>query len=157
MYIFRHGETNVTKNHLGSYGDEVFTAPILPEFIPSIEKMGEYLKNIPSEHNFSSEILRCKQTVEVVSRVTGKVFKFDPRINEVDPDESISDLALRISDFLKSLNKDQTIMICTHGAIIAGIVSLVIKNSFTDGDYLNFPQPGTIWRVTNKIEEVFKI
>ncbi len=159
IYIFRHGETNVTKNGLSSYGEEVFSAPILPDFIPSIEKMGDFLKSIPSQLNFSSEILRCRQTAEVISRVTGKKFEFDGRLNEVAPGESFFGLSSRVSDFVRGLEEyhDETVMICTHGALIAALAQFVIKNDFTEKDYGNFPPPGTVWRVTNKIEEVFKI
>ncbi len=159
FYIFRHGETDVTKNHLSTYSDHLFDAPILPEFIPSIQKMGGFLKNIPSQMNFSSEILRCRQTVEIVSQVADKKFEFDSRLNEVLPEESITDLAFRTADFLNDLKKynSQTVMICTHGVIIAALASLAVKNRFTDEEYNIFPLPGVIWRITDKIEEVFKI
>lgn len=144
FYIFRHGETFASKNGTG-YGDQVFTAPILEEGIPIIEAMGEYLKKIKTDYNVSSEIERCRQTVTIISRITGKEFIFDERLNEpfMESFQNISDRLTSLLDDIKK-NKYHSILICTHGAIIGTLLGFFTKQQFAEENLYNYPPPGVL-------------
>ena len=53
--------TYFAKNNI-PYGDQVESAEILEEGIPTIKKLGEYLKDIKTEVNYTSPFKRCIQT-----------------------------------------------------------------------------------------------
>jgi broad specificity phosphatase PhoE len=44
---------------------------ILPEGIPAVKRLADYLKDIKTDINFTSPYLRCKQTVDIISKVSG--------------------------------------------------------------------------------------
>lgn len=144
FYIFRHGETLVSKTN-SVYGDTVLTAEILPEGKPIIEKLGSFLKDIPTDFNVSSEFLRCRQTVEIVSRVSGKEFTFDRRLNELY-DETIEEFIAKLKDFLKEVRQKNypSVLICTHGAIIAILTELIVLGNLKSYDVTNYPRPGIL-------------
>src|SRR5437762_1931158 len=122
FYIFRHGETFATKLEKG-YGRKVFSAPLLDEGHPAIERIGEYLKNIETDFNTSSNVKRCRQTVEIVSQISGKQFIFDKRLNEFFL-ETYWHFRRRIKGVLKDIDQKgfSSVCICTHGACIAMLV-----------------------------------
>ena len=148
-YIFRHG---LATHSTTGYGDEIFSAHILPEGKKAIERMAEYLKNISTDFNVSSELIRCQETAEIVSRVTGKKFATDSRINEYSAEENYSNESFeafrqRLLTFLLELEQDeakQTIIICTHGAVIAGIKHILTEGRFTTDSRFDFPAPGVL-------------
>lgn len=148
FYIFRHG---IALKKGEEYGDRIFTQGLLPEGVPAIKKIGEYLKNIPTDFNVSSEIKRCRQSAEIVTEITGKPFSFDKRINEYHA-ESFGSVEQRVESFLMDLGqkKYQTILICTHGAIIGALKSLIIKDHIFADSLLDFPDPGIIWKIEDK-------
>src|SRR5689334_8674552 len=78
-YIFRHGRAVRPGEH---YGNKILTAPLLSEYKEPVKRLAEFLKSIPQSRNFSSEIVRCRQTAEIITQVTGKEFIFDSRLNE---------------------------------------------------------------------------
>lgn len=131
IYIFRHGITEAVKNG-HSYGKKVFTAEILPEAKPIIEHMSQYLKDIPDSLNLSSEFLRCQQTTKIVTEVTGKEFKTDPRLNEYAA--SFNELPHQFQKRIKSIYAEieastfEHIIICTHAAGIAALLKLISKS-----------------------------
>lgn len=154
-YIFRHGETFVTKENHIWYGTRIFSAPILEEGKPALKKLAQYLLQIPSNFNASSQIRRCRQTVQIINEVTGKEFVFDRRLNEwfLEP---LWFFSRRLKSFLSYVEKQdsQNILICTHAAVIAGLVSLITKNSFSRKDLMKYPKPGVLLIIKNgKIEE----
>lgn len=124
-YIFRHAQTFASKYFVDYEGDN-FSTPILHEGKEAILKMANYLKDIPSDFNVSSPYLRCKQTVEIISQVTGKEFIFDDRIGEYYQIE-YPDFRARVVDFLEELKKKnyQSVVICTHGAVISVLMHLL--------------------------------
>lgn len=147
IYIYRHGATHESKNNLG-YGANVFTAPLLPEGLPIIEKLAQKISDLQTDYNVSSEVERCRKTVAIVEKVTGKTFTYDSRINEFDEyhNESFDDLKKRIKNFLEDVENKryQNILICTHGAVIAGITSFTQKGDFSVSDIHNYPQTGVL-------------
>ncbi|OGM01937.1 hypothetical protein A2115_03705 [Candidatus Woesebacteria bacterium GWA1_41_8] len=145
-YIFRHGETFATKFHI-PYGSKIHTAEILPEGIPAIERLADYLKDIKSDVNFTSPFLRCKQTVEIVEKITKKSFTEDVRLGEyIEGYLAFRKFKTRIVDFLNDMEskKYQNILVCTHGAGISAIKHLVVKNSYHIWNLPDYPKPGIL-------------
>ena len=168
FYIFRHGATHQTRNGL-LYGDKVVTAKILPEGKPTIVKLAKYLKSVNTDYNVASEFKRVQQTVEIVSKVTGKKFMTDTRINELmEPPPSINasdypytetldDMTKRVKDFLKDLDKRkiESVLVATHGGIIAAIKHLVVNGKFERDSLPDFPPPGVLTVIKGKkVEEI---
>jgi broad specificity phosphatase PhoE len=157
FFIFRHGLA--TKSTTG-YGDQILTATLLPEGIPAIEKLAEYLKDIPSNFRYSSELPRCRQTAEIVTKATGQPFEFDPRINEYHQ-EPFQKFTERVDSFLEEViekadraciqqdcnEMPATIWICTHGAVIAALKHLLLEGSFSQEYELDYTQPGEILEI----------
>lgn len=153
IILMRHGLATYSTT---GYGDKIFSATILPESIPSIEKTAEYVKKIPTDYNVSSEFLRCRQTVQIVSAMTKKQFVFDKRINEFN-EETFSNFKERLQNFLDELLQKnvKNILICTHGAVIAGLKQLVLTNNFQEEQLLDFPIPGVLTILENdQIQEI---
>lgn len=151
FYIFRHGETFATLKGVG-YGLRIFSASMEPAGIPALEKMGEYLKKHPTDHNFSSQLKRCKQTVEIISKISGKQFIFDKRLNEYFI-ETETHLRKRISSLLSEIDKKgyEKIAICTHGAVIAMLIHELTKTDMAETfNIYDFPPPGILSIVQDK-------
>lgn len=160
FFIFRHGLA--TKNPAG-YGDQILTAKLLDEGIPAIERVGLYLKEVPGDFEYSSELPRCRETAEIVTRITGKEFAFDARLNEYNQ-EPFLQFADRVNDFLEDViekadryrqqrvgtQEPVTIWICTHGAVIAGLKHLLLEGNFSQEYELDYTQPGEILEVWKK-------
>lgn len=156
FYLFRHGDTFVTKGQrvwyypkflpetAFSYGTKVFSASILEEAKPTIQKLAEYLKNIPTDFNASSQLRRCRQTVQIVEKETKKEFLFDKRLNEF-VFETPWRFRYRVRSFIAELKtKDyDSVAICTHGAVLAMIASTL------SGQKVGFPKPGVLVIVKN--------
>lgn len=144
FYIFRHGETFATKANTG-YGRKVFTADILEEGKPILRKLGEYLKNVPTDFNTSSKIRRCIQTVGIISQESDKKFVFDSRLNEYFL-EPFGRFRRRLKGVLLDIDKNdyQSVCICTHGACIAALVEILTGTKYASPKYLNYPDPGVL-------------
>lgn len=144
-YLFRHGQTHYSKYGL-PYGENNLKAEILPESFPILERMGEFLKGIPSEFNASSEFLRCRQTTEIIKRVTNKDFVFDKQLNEFYQ-TTFKEFSDKLIIFLKQVNDNsvnETLVICSHGAVLAGLKHLILEGQFEEPQLLDYPQTGVI-------------
>ena len=153
FYLFRHGLA--TKSLIG-YGDKILTATLLPEGVPPIERMAEFLKDIPSDFNVSSEFLRCQQTTKIISDITNKKFVRDVRLNEYY-NESFEEFRTRVKNFLQEIETQpyKNIIICTHGAVVAALKNLITKNSFYIFQQFTFPKTGVLMIIKNNtIEEI---
>lgn len=142
-YIFRHGlATHSTKG----YGAYIVTQGILPKSIPSIKKLANHLKSVENPASFSSDIIRCRQTAEIVSNSTGFQFTFDKRLDELMYDESFEDFKKRIESFLEDVQRlpNKNILICTHGAVIAGLTDMLTDKEFTPDHVTIHPLPGVL-------------
>jgi|GEM_PF-397336 len=163
VIIFRHG---LATHSTSGYGDQILTAELLPEGIPAIERMAQYLKPIKSRIHFASPVLRCRQTVEIITREAGKFFRFDSRLSEYLGEvhqEEFAAFAQRTAAALKNIlaEADQlagqssapqqplTLMICTHGAVVASIKHLLLTGEFTQNDLLDFTLPGELMDIQN--------
>ena len=154
-YLFRHGQTFFSKFQI-PYGKHNLNAKILPEGKASLLRIGEFLKGVCSDCNISSEFLRCKQSVKIIEEISGKDFVFDPRLNEYYK-VNFDDFKKRIANFLEEINKDpknETVVICTHGAVIAGLKHLITEGQFNIREILDYPSTGVLLCIENKkIEE----
>lgn len=154
-YIFRHGQTFNSKFHL-PYPKNNKSVEILPEGIPALERLAGYLKNIKSNHNFSSEYLRCQQTTKIIAGITGLQFEKDARLNEFNQ-ETFSEFVNRTKNFLEEVEKNeyQTVVICTHGAGISTIKNLLIKGRVKRRELPFYPKPGILMCIEGeKIQKI---
>lgn len=145
-YIIRHGETHQSKLNV-PYGEAVETAEILPETIPVVEKLANYLKDIDFTKCYSSPYLRCRQTVEIISKITGNEFVFDDRLGEFRPDkESMIEFAGRLKYFLKEVNSKniKSVLVCTHGYPISALTQLIKSSSVTPERLNYYPKTGVL-------------
>lgn len=131
FYLFRHGETFVTRGDRLYYGTKVFSADILDQGKPALTKMGKYLKKIPTDFNVSSQIKRCRQTVQIISKNSDKEFAFDWRLNEVFFELPFF-FKMRVRSLLNSIKKSefQSIAICTHAAVINRLIRAINPKAF---------------------------
>lgn len=151
-YIIRHG---LATHSTTGYGDQILTAQILPESIPIIEKIGQYLRNIRSDYNVRSEIFRCQQTAEIITRLGQKPFITDARLNEYNQ-ESFEQLHDRVKSFLDEVESKNfhNVLICTHGSVISGLENFLLNGEFLLGQEFTYPLPGQVSIIQNKQKEL---
>jgi len=155
-YIFRHGETFATKRYRGFYGWRVLSAPILAEGIPTIERIGTFLKTKPADFYVTSKLLRCVQTAKIVGDKSGVEFVLDKRLNEYFL-ETFGHFRRRMESFIFDMSKEnyKNIVVCTHGAGIAALTHLLTEQSFQLSNILNYPSPGVLTIIKEKkIEKI---
>lgn len=152
-YIFRHGETKYSKYSL-PYPSDSRTIEVLPEGIPAIRKIGEYLKEIESDYNVVSEFERCQTTIEIVSEISGKNFEKEARLNEFER-ESFSDFKKRVKNFIDEMErkKYKSVVICTHGAVVAALKNLLLTDSLRIINLPFYPKTGVILCIEGKKTE----
>ena len=148
FYLVRHG---IATHSTHGYGKRKLIAPILPEAVPIIKRLATSLKDIKNSCNVSSEIIRCRETSALISNSTGKQFSYDKRLNE-EYHETIGEIRTRIQNFLNDMEKrpETNIIICTHGAIIAGIKHLLLEGKFMTKHLVDYPQTGTVLIIEGK-------
>ncbi|OGM20638.1 hypothetical protein A2955_02965 [Candidatus Woesebacteria bacterium RIFCSPLOWO2_01_FULL_37_19] len=147
-YIFRHGETHESKYKI-NYGENIETAEILPEATPVTKRLAYYLKNERVGAYFSSPYLRCKQTMEIIKKITGKGVVYDKRIGEEKVNrnlETFEDMFARVKEFHNSLIQKniKSASICTHGGPIAILSSLILSGKVNQDDLSNYPKTGVL-------------
>jgi len=157
-----------TKHRL-EYGDKILTAEILPEGIPAIKKLGEYLKGIKTDYNAMSGVLRVRQTVEIIQKISGKKFVEDKRLHELmeppngtDPSiypytETLEDMTKRVQELLNEVvyKKYENVLLGTHGGVIATLKHLIVEEYFERRNLYDFPPPNVLTIIKDKnIEEI---
>ncbi len=154
-YIFRHGETSATINKRW-YWHEFYSATILEEGKPSIIKLAENLKQVKTDFNVSSPFIRCRQTAELVTEITGKKFAFDSRIKEYGFEIPWA-FKKRLLRFIKDLeiSKYKKILICTHAIVIEFLIQYLVYGHVSLRKRLSAPLPGVLTIIKNqKIQEI---
>ena len=156
FYIFRHGDTIDS----GSLLTKIFghkrdshALPILPKGVPALEKIGEFLKSIPTDADFCSPYLRCMDSAKIVGDIAGKIYQSDERIQELEGNgEGFPSFKKRVVDFFNEIDKKNysTVSICTHGAVIAAIKHLKTSGKFFFFQVLDFPNPGNLIIIKNR-------
>lgn len=149
-YIFRHGQTTATLNKRW-YWNKFYSAKILDEGKPSIIKLAEYLKHVKTDFNVCSPFLRCRQTAEIVSEVTGKVFVFDSRIQEYSFELPWM-FKKRLLSFIKDMeaSKHTKILICTHAIDIEMLIQYLQNGHIRLRERMEAPLPGVLTIIKNK-------
>jgi broad specificity phosphatase PhoE len=156
-YIFRHGYTKEILDNIDYDKERVISAEIIPEKSYAIEKLGSYLKNIPTDFNVSSPFLRCKQTAEIVTEASGKQFTFDDRLGEFvfQFGEEFSQMSARIKNFVEDIQTRNyhAVTICAHGGSISAIKHWLNEGVYDFDDLQDYPNPGVLTIIKNKIIE----
>lgn len=83
-YILRHGEAVSNAKQIVSSWPEKFKNPLTPKGVKQIKSAVEKLKNKDIDLIFASDMLRTKQTADIISRTLKLESKFDKRLREVD-------------------------------------------------------------------------
>lgn len=153
-YIFRHGETFSTRDKV-PYGDRQYEAEILPEGIPAIKRLAEYIKYTKTDFHYTSQIMRCLQTSQIVTEITGKKFEQEQLFNEF-LEESFLEFKDRVSIVVERLQaqRGRSYLICTHGAVISALKHLIIYGEYDEHDLMDFPLPGTLMIINNTGSEI---
>lgn len=154
-YLFRHGHTKVTNEQTKTglpihYNETNLSAPILPEGIQVLERMGKFLGRQDINGWFSSPLLRCRQTCDAISAITGKGFESDEGLAE-DETQTLEQKGQRLKNFLASLTQRgyQSVAICTHGTNLSILVKLLSKTIKFADPSKEFPKPGIMTIITN--------
>lgn len=137
------------------YGDKQYEAEVLPEGIEPIKRLGNYLKFTKTDFHYTSEIMRCLQTAQIVSGITGKQFEQNSLLNEYLED-SFDEFKARVKRFVDRANEEtnKTFLICTHGAVISALKHLNIFGQYEEPDLMDFPVPGTLMILNNTGSEI---
>jgi len=149
FYIVRHGETFASKNNV-DYGEMQFSAEILDEGLPAIRKIGEFLKSVNNSKNYTSELLRCRQTSNIIYQISGKIFQPLDLLNEyLEPD--FKTFKKRIQKLILTLEMDENeiFILCTHGAVISALKYLLTKRKYEIENLLDYPRTGTVLIIKN--------
>lgn len=154
LYLFRHGLTYFSKNHI-PYGDQEETAQILPEGIPVIEKVGNYLKGVDAHSFMTSPLLRCIQTSTIIGKIIGKTATPNPLCIEYIS-ESFDDLRARMVRLSENIREvEGPLLICTHGAVLSGLKHTLVNGEFNEEDLLDYPKSGVILKIEdNKLTTI---
>lgn len=154
-YLFRHGETKFSLGNI-PYHEHEHTASFLPQALPSIRRIGDYLKNEDPTKFFTSPYKRCLDTVAVIKKITKSKFQPDERLGEYI--EGKFDLMVEnLQSFLEDLNltNPPSVAICTHGAVVAGLKHLIAENHFEIDQLMDYPQCGIVTKISPEgIEEI---
>ncbi len=153
--MFRHGVTYSSKHGI-PYGAAQETAQILDEGRPSIERLGKHLKettiNTSLVSFYTSPLLRCRQTSEIITKNTGIEVILDQNLREID--ENLEDFEIfisRIAEFINKSESSQIIWVCTHGACLAALKNLLTDNPLKPKDLLDYPKPGVLWEINDGV------
>lgn len=153
FYLFRHGLATLSQD---GYGDEMFTAQVLPQGQAAVEALAEFMIDQPEPDAFwCSPILRCQQTADQVRAATGQFYRVDDRLMD-QHQESFSAVHDRVAAFLQDLNQSpqKTVWICTHGIIIAALTQFITTGQFSEAAQLDYPPPAGLRIIRpHKLEE----
>ena len=152
-YIFRHG---LATHSTTGYGADILTAEVLPEGIPTVQRLAQILKAVESDYNVCSPFIRCRQTAAIVTEAHGMPFETDDRIREYH-DETFDAMKERVKEFVDDLQSRpyQRVMICSHGMIIAAMTNFITKGSFSRENQLDYPPPGELFIIQGgEVEKV---
>ena len=79
IILIRHGETewNSQQRMQGHSNSDLSSVGQA-----QIQALGQWMKNVPFDHIYSSDSLRAKQTAEAITQFSGHELKFDLRLRE---------------------------------------------------------------------------
>lgn len=157
-YLCRHG----LATHAASYGDDVLTAQVLPEGWPAVEVLAQQLAAALKGEFYASPVLRCRQTADKITEVTGQKYTVDERLrewqfneNHADPrstvdGETFQALTERVQSFLieRQQSDAEVIWVCAHGCILAALTHYLTTGQFTLADGEDYPAPAGLRVIT---------
>ena len=79
IILIRHGETE-WNSQLRMQGHS--NSPLSAVGRVQIQALGEWMKNMPFDHIYSSDSLRARQTAEAITQYSGDTLQFDHRTRE---------------------------------------------------------------------------
>lgn len=153
-YLLRHGEALHNVRNLNSSWPETFENPLTEVGVQSINEAADQLKNQTIDHIFSSDLLRTKQTAEIVAKALGLPVAYDERLREINfgslngkpwegvekedldkgvEGESYADVLERTKLFLEDIEKKYK---NSHILIVSHQVNLWLLESFLRGETL---------------------
>lgn len=153
-YIFRHGETFSTRDGI-PYGDRQFEAEILPQGVPAIKRLAEHLKATHFDYYYTSELLRCLQTSQVVASALGVEFEKNKLLNEM-LEPTFEEFRERVQNFINETEgrEHKTYLLCTHGAVISALKHLLVFGKYEKENLLDYPIPGTLMVINSSGSEI---
>ncbi len=89
-FLLRHGEALSNVKSVNSSWPETFENPLTDKGISSIRELASRLQTNHAQHGrgvdmiFASDLLRTKQTAEIVSKAIGVPVEYDQRLREID-------------------------------------------------------------------------
>jgi len=83
-YIIRHGESISNKKDISSCWPEKFFNPLTSKGEQQVKKIIPKIKKLKIDLIFSSDILRTKQTAEIIASTLGLKIIFDKRLREIN-------------------------------------------------------------------------
>lgn len=149
FYLFRHGETYFSKNHV-PYGEKGDLANILKEGIPAIKKIALILKKNNVNIIYSSPIKRCVQTVKIIQKEVPSIkviYKQDLEEEKIIRNlETFSERVEKIKSTLDEIIKEKhkKIAICSHGWPITIMNAILKKEKPNKLDLHKYPKCGEI-------------
>ena len=155
LYILRHGDTIETSSlysRIFGHRHDSHDIEILPKAVPALKKIGEYLKNVPTDANFTSPYSRCVNSSKIVGDAAGKTFQTDDRLAELEKNgESFPAFRDRVGSFLDEINQKNysAVSICTHGAVITALEKLATKGTLYFYQIFFYPNPGELLIIKN--------
>jgi len=102
-FLLRHGESLSNKYEILSSWPEKKEYPLTEKGRKQIEKIIPKLKDI--DLIFSSDILRAKQTAEIISFKLNKKIKYDKRLREIDTGIFNGEKVYKYYNFFKGKNR----------------------------------------------------
>lgn len=153
-YIFRHGQTFASKRGI-DYGETQFTAEITREGLPAVERLALYLKNVEVDENYTSELLRCVQTTEIVSRLSGKRFEKLPLLNEfLEP--TFEEFKTRMLELVHRLERGhvKVYSLCTHGGVVSALKHFLTRGEYEIENLMDYPETGKLMIIKNGTVDV---
>ena len=79
LILIRHGETE-WNSQLRMQGHS--NSNLSAAGIAQIGALGQWMKNVPFDHIYSSDSLRARQTAEAITQFSGHTLQFDQRLRE---------------------------------------------------------------------------
>ncbi len=83
-YMLRHGEALHNVRNINSSWPETFENPLTEIGIQSVQEAVAQLKGQKIDYIFSSDLLRTKQTAELVAKALGLPVHYEERLREID-------------------------------------------------------------------------
>lgn len=122
-----------------------FSAPVLSEAENEIRHIGHFLQKERIDALYSSPFLRCRQTSSIIGEITKVSTTVDTRIRGYFFEPPWI-LKKRTEDFLLSLERSefQRIGICSHGVVIARLLTLLLQKPLRIPDLLHQMSPGKV-------------